>query len=113
PEWWRVKNTRIMHLTRQIEPFSKIGIKIGGNKGIVNATSTYWGPSWKMIVHMDSPIEAYGIYPGGQSGNPGSVHYTDFIESWAAGEYYQLNTSADIEKFSEHIINSFQLNPTK
>ncbi|NNC93961.1 MAG: penicillin acylase family protein, partial [Chitinophagales bacterium] len=41
PEWWRVKNTRIMHLTRQIEPFSKIGIKIGGNKGIVNATSTY------------------------------------------------------------------------
>ncbi|MBD0297896.1 MAG: penicillin acylase family protein, partial [Flavisolibacter sp.] len=34
--------------------------------------------------------EAYGVYPGGQSGNPGSRFYESFIDTWATGKYYTL-----------------------
>jgi penicillin amidase len=41
-----------------------------------------------MIVHLTDPVEALGVYPGGQSGNPGSAHYTDMIDTWRKGKYY-------------------------
>ena len=34
--------------------------------------------------------EAYGVYPGGQSGNPGSKYYDNFIDEWVGGNYYTL-----------------------
>jgi penicillin amidase len=43
-----------------------------------------------MIVSMTTPVEAYGVYPGGQSGNPGSPYYDDLVGNWAKGEYYRL-----------------------
>ena len=43
-----------------------------------------------MIVHMTDEIEAYGVYPGGQSGNPGSKYYDNFVDNWAAGKYYRI-----------------------
>ena len=43
-----------------------------------------------MIVHLTDKIEAYGVYPGGQSGNPGSKYYDSFVDQWAAGKYYEI-----------------------
>lgn len=43
-----------------------------------------------MIVHLSARTEAYGVYPGGQSGNPGSRFYDSFVDTWAAGKYYPL-----------------------
>jgi len=39
---------------------------------------------------MTDNIEAYAVYPGGESGNPGSKYYDTFIDSWAAGKYYAV-----------------------
>jgi len=51
----------------------------------VNYKSTYAG-------HLLQGLPAsLGIYPGGQSGNPGSRYYDNFIDDWAAGKYYSLN----------------------
>jgi penicillin amidase len=45
-----------------------------------------------MIVKLDqNGVEAYGVYPGGQSGNPSSPHYDDFVEHWRTGQYYPLH----------------------
>ena len=43
-----------------------------------------------MIVQLTDKTEAYGIYPGGQSGNPGSPYYDTFVDKWAAGVYNPL-----------------------
>ena len=43
-----------------------------------------------MVVHLTDKTEAYGIYPGGQQGNPGSKYYDNFVDKWAAGEYNLL-----------------------
>ena len=44
-----------------------------------------------MVVELTDDIHAYGVYPGGQSGNPGSKYYDDFIDTWAAGKYYRIH----------------------
>ena len=88
--WYQHKNTNIMHIS-QIPAFSKTTIHNGGNKNIVNATSKTHGPSWRMVVELSDPINAYGVYPGGQSGNPGSKYFDNFIDNWAGGKYYKLN----------------------
>ena len=88
--WHYYKGTRINHLAR-LESFGVKDIAVGGNKHIVNATGPQKGPSWRMIVSLDEPVRAWGIYPGGQSGNPSSPHYINMVEKWAKGEYYELN----------------------
>jgi penicillin amidase len=43
-----------------------------------------------MVISLTATTEAYGVYPGGQSGNPGSKYYDSFIDQWAAGKYFSL-----------------------
>ena len=88
-EWGKVKDTHINHLLK-IEPFSRLHLPIGGGSKMINATTEGNGPSWRMIVEMTDDINAWGVYPGGQSGNPGSRFYDDFVNAWATGKYYKL-----------------------
>ncbi|GMV77574.1 MAG: penicillin amidase [Chitinophagaceae bacterium] len=88
-EWVKYKDTRVQHLL-QIPALSNLHLPIGGGVHIINATSENHGPSWRMVVHLTNKIEAYGVYPGGQSGNPGSKYYNNFIDYWAAGKYYNI-----------------------
>ena len=90
-KWAEYKATFVGHLLQALPAFSRFNIPIGGGKNIVNATAENWGPSWRMIVEMTSPPTALGIYPGGQSGNPGSKYYDNFIDTWAAGKYHSLH----------------------
>ncbi len=88
-EWWKGKDTRIGHLI-EIPAFSRYHVQTGGGYDVINATTENSGPSWRMIVQLTDQAEAYGIYVGGQSGNPGSKYYDNFIDDWVAGRYYQL-----------------------
>ncbi|MES2004157.1 MAG: penicillin acylase family protein [Bacteroidota bacterium] len=88
-EWGKMKDTKVSHLLK-IPALSRLHLPIGGGEHIINATRDTHGPSWRMIVHLTDEIEAYGVYPGGQSGNPGSKYYDTFIDSWAAGKYYRI-----------------------
>lgn len=87
--WGKYKETGVSHLLK-IPALSRLHLPIGGGEHIINATTSDHGPSWRMIVQLSNKIEAYGIYPGGQSGNPGSKYYDTFIDKWADGKYYPL-----------------------
>lgn len=90
-DWDHVKNTTIYHLLRSNAlAFARKGIRTGGGNEIINATRHNNGPSWRMVVQLSTPTEAWGVYPGGQSGNPGSRYYDSFIDDWASGKYYKL-----------------------
>jgi penicillin G amidase len=89
-EWTKYKNPTVYHLIKDLKGFARTGLKVGGNGNIVNAVTHSHGPSWRMIVHLTSPTEAYGVYPGGQSGNPGSKYYDDYIDKWVEGDYNKL-----------------------
>ena len=88
--WGDYNKVQIPHMTN-IESFGVKDLATGGHPNAINALANNWGPTWRMIVEMgaERPI-AYGIYPGGQSGNIGSPHYDDFVKDWVNGIYYEL-----------------------
>lgn len=87
--WGAYKDTHILHLIK-IPSFSREHLPIGGGEHIINATKGDHGPSWRMVVQLTPETEAYGIYPGGQSGNPGSPYYADYVDDWVQGKYHKL-----------------------
>jgi len=109
--WADYKNTYVQHLA-QLAPFST-HVKNGGDGHIVNATSGTHGPSWRMIVSLEKPeIKAWGVYPGGQSGNPGNPYYLNLIKHWEVGDYYRLQFYHN-SNTTENSMLTQQLNPGK
>jgi penicillin amidase len=87
PDWGTRKATMVHHISPALDAFSRMNIYCGGNRGIINATTHDHGPSWRMIVDFGD-MKAYCLFPGGESGNPGSKFYDNMIDKWAKGEYY-------------------------
>ena len=88
-QWGTHKATRVAHLAR-LDALSALNVQIGGGRSIVNATTERTGPSWRMVVALGPQPKAYGVYPGGQSGNPGSPHYLNMLETWRTGQLNEL-----------------------
>lgn len=87
--WAKYKDTHVEHLAR-LDAFSRLHLPVGGGLNTINAAKAQHGPSWRMVVSLTPETEAYGVYPGGESGDPGSKYYDDFIDKWAAGKYFRL-----------------------
>jgi penicillin amidase len=55
--------------------------------------------SWRMVVDFSTtPPTGYGVYPGGQSGNPFSALYDLQVESYLRFEHYALFRPATVEE---------------
>lgn len=111
--WANVKATRIAHLVPAFTSFGRLHVTNGGGESIVNATTATHGPSWRMVVQLDKGWpKAYGLYPGGQSGNPGSLRYDNMIDAWAKGELNELLFLKDEHDLSSSLNYIITLNPT-
>jgi penicillin G amidase len=113
PSLWRWHFKRpvaIRHLLR-LPAFSAEQLIVGGCPECVDAQKATHGPSWRMVVELSNPPKAFGIYPGGQSGNPGSPHYDDFVNDWAAGRKYSLNRMSRAPGPNDSGFNRLTLEP--
>ncbi len=94
--WAKHQDLNIYHLLRKatdvispMDAFSRLHVVSSGHGKSINAVRNNHGPSWRMIVELGDSVKAFVAYPGGQSGNPGSRHYDEFLDKWAKGEYYE------------------------
>lgn len=105
--WGRLHDTQISSLTG--------GTALGygprpasGDPWTVDAADGYpdsiQGPSWRMIVKWtgDGQAAAEGIYPGGQSENPASPWYSNFIAGWWRGRYVAMPSADGYSTGSTH-----------
>ena len=53
-------------------------------------------------IYAEVRPKAWGVLPGGQSGNPGSKTYTTSLNSWASGDYHHLNFLKNLEAVEEN-----------
>jgi penicillin amidase len=91
-EKWQWKTYRVLNIRHlgRIEQFSSLNVVSNGDPRCVNAVGNTNGPSWRMVVQLGLNPKARCIYPGGQSGNPGSHFYSNFIDVWAKGELAEI-----------------------
>ncbi|MFQ5631756.1 MAG: penicillin acylase family protein, partial [bacterium] len=102
--WGKARGTDINHLAR-IPGLGRTKLFTSGDAGIVNATSKLHGPSWRMVVDLDPEgVQAWGIYPGGQSGNPGSYFYDNMVDDWISGRAYKLAFLQSADEQNEKIV---------
>jgi penicillin amidase len=87
--WGNVKETYIDHLAG-LNGFGTGNFSAGGTGGVIDALRYNNGPSWRMVVQMGPQVKGYGVFPGGESGNPGSFFYNDMFETWKNGRLNEL-----------------------
>jgi penicillin amidase len=88
-QWGFARGSSIPHVAK-IPGLGQQSLNTSGSPNVINGTTTSAGPSWRMVVELGPDIRAWGIYPGGQSGNPGSESYDNFITDWMRGFTYEL-----------------------
>jgi penicillin amidase len=112
PRWAFFKDSYIRHLAR-LEPFSVHAIN-GGNSSTLNASRGNWGPSWRMVVSLEKTgVKAWGIYPGGQSGNPGSPFYDNQIKAWEEARPFPLKFVQKSDQLNDKAFFSITLSPAQ
>jgi penicillin amidase len=85
--WSTAHRANIHHLLR-LPALSALGLSVQGGPSTISPSSgrgTH-GASWRMVVELGPEVRAWGIFPGGQSGNPASAWYQDRVPRWTAGE---------------------------
>ncbi len=107
--WGSIKGTHIDHLSRQ-QAFGTGKFLIGGAGGVVNAVTETTGPSWRMVVQLGPQVKGYGVFPGGESGNPGSPYYKDMLQTWKDGKLNELLYLRSAGETSKRIKSSLTLN---
>jgi penicillin amidase len=86
-KWTNVRHSNINHLLR-LPALSRLDVPVQSAPTTLSPSSgdgTH-GASWRMVVELGDDVRAWGIYPGGQSGNPSSRRYDDRLKKWSAGE---------------------------
>jgi penicillin amidase len=88
--WAHFGDVHVPHLA-QIDALGRFNLGSSGGDESVNAVDEDNGPSWRMVVELspEGPT-AYGVFPGGPSGNPGSALYDSDVDRWAEGGYHKL-----------------------
>jgi penicillin amidase len=107
-EWGQVKDTHINHLAN-LKGFGTGNFSAGGASNVINALRGGNGPSWRMVVQMGPTVKGYGVFPGGESGNPGSFYYRDMFDTWKAGKLNELLFLKSADENSERITSTLTL----
>lgn len=88
--WASYRPTQFPHAGK-IPGLGEVSLSARGQEHTIFANNGSHGPVWKLVVALgrDKP-RAWGVYPGGQSGDPTSAYYDNFLQTWRAGELKEL-----------------------
>lgn len=94
--------------------FNRGPYPIGGDSTTIWATGTSYhnldtenmvGPGYRMIINFLDLDQSISLLAPGQSGNPGSRHYSDQVKGWFTGGYHpMLYSRKSILAGSQHIL---------
>ncbi len=94
--WGSRHRILFQHLTRSgaLSALGRGPFPYGGFRETLNPgdrMTTTHAASWRVVVDMaGGRVAGHGVYPGGQSGDPASPHYDDFIAPYLAQRLFPL-----------------------
>lgn len=120
-QYGKVHKMTYAHVLGMVKPLNKIFNRgpypIGGdidtvNMGAVSPTqpeTVITVPSFRQIANLADLAASLSIHAPGQSGQPASKHYDDFIKPWRNGEHHPM--LFDHEMIEEHAIAELRMLP--
>ena len=89
--WGKLRVANVRHLL-QLPGFGRESLSVQAGPGTLSPGDArgVHGASWRFVVELGERVQAWGTYPGGQSGNPASSRYADRIGLWQRGELAPL-----------------------
>ena len=84
--WGDYRPVFINHLAA-IPAFGVKNLQIDGGSSLLNNNEDNRGASMRLIVQLGKQPQGWLVYPGGQSGNPGSPYYSNMIPLWCQRRY--------------------------
>jgi penicillin amidase len=87
--WAAFRPTSLLHFGK-IPGLGLENIPAAGMEHSIFANAGNHGPVWKMVVALGPKPQAFGVYPGGQSGDLFGPHATEFVNAWRKGEMKEL-----------------------
>jgi len=112
--WSRIQHANIYSLSH-IAALSALALPVQGGPSTLSPSAGRGtaGPSWRMVVELGPQVRAWGIMPGGESGNPASPHYRDQLGDWLAGRLEPLYAPRSLGAMdAAHTASSLTLEPT-
>ncbi len=90
---WRTRRTTNIRHLLQLPGFDRESLAVQAGPGTLSPSEGRGtaGASWRFVVELGDTVQAWGIYPGGQSGNPVSSRYADRLEGWRLGALNALH----------------------
>jgi penicillin amidase len=93
-QWGKVHKLALAHPINKKE-FQLEAVARPGDGNTVNATSganfqQTNGASWREILDVGNWDRSVMTNVPGESGDPGSKHYADLLQDWAAGRYHPM-----------------------
>lgn len=58
--------------------------------GVLPSNPATGGQSFTYVANLANISDSFGVYPGGQNGNPGSSQYDNYVYVWIKGQYLPL-----------------------
>ena len=98
--------------------FRRRSLRVGGGPDTVMSTSyrpgqgfhtTLSAPTWRQVMDVGNWDACTGVLLPGQSGQPGSPHYDDLVNRWAANRQFRLHWSSD--QVRRHARSTLTLTP--
>ncbi len=121
-QWGRLHKQRFKHPLGEVRGLDRVfnrgPVPVGGDSNTVWQASyaPYHGyelnsftASWRQIIDLDDFNRSQAVLPSGQSGHPGSRHYSDMIPLWSSGEYHPMPW--DREEVEKHARGRLELSP--
>jgi penicillin amidase len=116
--WGKVHIATFRHPLSVIPPLDQVlnagTAELGGDRTTVNLASFDYNawprevvgiPSYRQIIDMSDFSRSLSMHAPGQSGQPASEHYGDFVTPWAEVRYHpMLFDKATIEREAEEVL---------
>ena len=110
--WAAYRPTDLVHFSK-IPGAGHEDMPAAGMEHAIFANTGSHGPVWKMVVAVGSPKpKAWGVYPGGQSGDPFSPHFEDFVDDWRKGTMKEIEYLTSPDDTDERKLGSMILETT-
>jgi penicillin amidase len=115
--WGRMHTATFNHRLGMMPPLDQIlnagPVEVGGDEYTVNNGAFDYSadfthvfiPSYRQIIDLSDLSKSISMHSTGQSGQPASDHYKDFVEPWAKVEYHpMLFDKKTIEKEAAEVL---------